>query len=746
MSLRSEYGPKVQVFLDASATQVALAFLIVLSISLVFIDTLVLSPRWHSFFVSLSFGVDLLFCGEMILRWSFEKKENRDWRLVLDTLAVFPSILGVLGGLGFLGTLRPQALQRLRFIRLIRLLRLVRLGNVMARQCDSMAHYIGEGLRENLIIVISLVMIFFFGALGIRLVEPQVESFADALWYSLFTLMAGEPISLDPVTPEGRFVTILVMLGGFTLFALFTGVVSALVIQRLRTGFHVGSLERHRIQGHIILCGWNSLGKTLVRELLTKAQDVAVVLVAKREEPDLGEALPDRKRFFFYPEDYSVSDTLEKVRLLHARGAVVLADDAEERSDQDRDVRSILTALTLEKASGEGNIQTCVELLEKTPEKVEVLKMAGVEDIFEGRSYTARLLAHGAHASGLISFFDELFTSHRGCEFSRLSSAGYEGRSYLEVLKELKASEDMLLLALVSRKDPNAVLVNPSPDYRIAGEEDFVVIERRNADVEEFSRPFERKEMVPGEGHVVLCGWNRGVPLLLHELHCNRHTRRGTLTLVAEIDPREHLKECTNLVFLQGDWTLPGVLKKAGALEASTVVFLADESLPRNAQDRDARSILGALTLRRMAGKKRPTFIVELIREDARREQLLRDEGISEVVVREKYVGHLAAHFILTPGLAQLINELLTSNVRNEFRKVPVPQAFWNLPYGSLLLERKKSVGDLVLAVERREGEKGKIVVNPSEDFVLLPSDWLFVIAPAEEEDSDLLRQEFSGV
>ena len=186
MSLRSNMTLKVQAFLDSPSTQMSLALLIVLSISLVFIDTLVLSPGWNSFLVSLSFGVDLLFCGEILLRWSFEKKENRDWRLFLDTVAVFPSFLGVLGGLGFLGTLRPQALQRLRFIRLIRLLRLVRLGNVMARQCDAMAHSIGEGLRENLIIVISLLMIFFFGALGIRLVEPQVDSFADALWYSLF--------------------------------------------------------------------------------------------------------------------------------------------------------------------------------------------------------------------------------------------------------------------------------------------------------------------------------------------------------------------------------------------------------------------------------------------------------------------------------------------------------------------------------------------------------------------------------
>jgi hypothetical protein len=49
-------------------------------------------------------------------------------------------------------------------------------------------------------------------------------------------------------------------------------------------------------------------------------------------------------------------------------------------------------------------------------------------------------------------------------------------------------------------------------------------------------------------------------------------------------------------------------------------------------------------------------------------------------------------------------------------------------------VERKRDAGELVLAVERREGEKGKIFVNPPEDFLLIPSDWMFVIAPAEEK------------
>ena len=42
------------------------------------------------------------------------------------------------------------------------------------------------------------------------------------------------------------------------------------------------------------------------------------------------------------------------------------------------------------------------------------------------------------------------------------------------------------------------MLVNPPPEHPISGEEDFVVIERRNAEVEEFSRPFGGKEMESG--------------------------------------------------------------------------------------------------------------------------------------------------------------------------------------------------------------------------------------------------------
>jgi len=721
---------KIQSLLDASGTQVFLGILIILSIVLVFLDFETFSPEWKEIFCSLSFGVDVLFCIEISLRWFFEKKENRGWRLLLDTLAVFPSFLNVFGGIGCFAALGAQRFQSLRMIRLIRLLRLVRLGHVMARQCEAAAYYISESLRENVIILISLLMIFFFGALGIRLVEPQVENLPSALWYSLFTLMAGEPISFNPTTPEGRLVTLLVMLGGFTLFAVFTGVVSALVIERLRAGFHVGSLEQQHVQRHIIICGWNSSGKTLVRELMAKTRDAAVVLVSKREEPDLSDVLLDKRRFFFFPEDYSVSDTLEKVRLPYARGAVVLADDGEERSDQDRDARSILTALTLEKASGNGNIQTCVELLEKTPEKMEVLKMARVEDIFEGRAYIARLLAHGAHASGLISFFDELFTSRRGCEFSRISSEGYEGWSYLEVLKDLKNRRDSLLLALVSRENPGDVVVNPDSAYRISDKKDCIVIERSTEGGKNSSRPLEKEVGVSEKKHVVLCGWNREAPLLLQELQCNCYTRHWAFTVVAETPPREMPEGCESVRFLPGDWTLPVILKEAGAPEASSVLFLADESVPRRDQDRDARSILGALTLRRMVGNASPTFIVELIREDPRREQLLRDEGISEVVVREKYVGNLAAHFLVTPGLAGVVSELLTSNDRNEFRKVRIPRKFSDLSYAALLAERKAEAGELVVALERRNAETSEVFVNPPADFRLASSDSLFLVAP----------------
>ncbi len=64
--------------------------------------------------------------------------------------------------------------------------------------------------------------------------SPAFSAFNDSFWWSLFSLMSGEPVGATPSSTMGRIITAVVMVAGFTLFAMFTGVISAVMVSRLR--------------------------------------------------------------------------------------------------------------------------------------------------------------------------------------------------------------------------------------------------------------------------------------------------------------------------------------------------------------------------------------------------------------------------------------------------------------------------------------------------------------------------------
>jgi hypothetical protein len=47
----------------------------------------------------------------------------------------------------------------------------------------------------------------------------QINYFREALWWSFFTLVFGEPIGGEAQTDAGRFVTLIVIIVGLTMFA-----------------------------------------------------------------------------------------------------------------------------------------------------------------------------------------------------------------------------------------------------------------------------------------------------------------------------------------------------------------------------------------------------------------------------------------------------------------------------------------------------------------------------------------------
>lgn len=431
-------------------TDVTVAALIVLSVVFTVFETSCEEGSAEQFrYFLIETVITGIFVIELSLRWYAAKSTrlffSEYW---IDVLSIIPLV-------------RP-----LRILRILRIARLVRVGVIFTRRGRRMAQVIHEGLIENLMVFGVLLGFLLLGAVGMLVAEkgnPGFESFHDSSWWSLFTLMAGEPVGANPSTHAGRVITAMVMIGGFTLFAMFTGVISAIMVTRLRNHWEARDMELHELRNHTIICGWNRSAIVIIQEIQSdpRSANTPIVLVAELEEPPAFSSWGCRTELLYFVRgDYTSTAVLQKAGLEYAAATVLLADKSLSRTDQDRDARTLLAALTIEKLRP--GIFTCAELLRR--ENIEHLSMAKVEEIVIGDEYMGHLIAHSSRTRGVIKIVDELLTASRGNQFYKLAvPPELAGRTFFEALVELKKTRNSILMAVESSGDDGAKVLKTNP-------------------------------------------------------------------------------------------------------------------------------------------------------------------------------------------------------------------------------------------------------------------------------------------
>ena len=321
-----------------------------------------------------------LFIVELLCRYWVAQSKGRFFRNYwLDIIAVIPYF------------------RAFRVLRVLRLLRLLRMGVLMHRRLQAISAGLAAGLGAQLGILLALGFVVLAGGLSLYFIEKEeaasgLDSLGQSFWYSFFTLIAGEPVGGDPQTTTGKFITALVVLGGLTMFAVFTGVVSAVMVQKLKMGMEVKELDISELRKHIVICGWNRSGHLIVKEIHSspRLSGIPIVIVAEfTETPALELKDVDSSRIYFHKGDFTRLDVLEEVGIQHASNGILLSDDSIQRSDQDRDARTVLAALTIEKLNPK--IFTCAQLLDRR-NNVQ-LQVAGVEDVVIGDELSGHLIA-----------------------------------------------------------------------------------------------------------------------------------------------------------------------------------------------------------------------------------------------------------------------------------------------------------------------------------------------------------------
>lgn len=458
---------RVNRFLHAPGTELVFIILILLSVILVFVEvgSTPDSPGYMRL-RHLQTGLTAIFWLELGTRYWAARNKARFFRHYwFDLLAVFPF---------------PYRFPVLRLLRLLRLLRVsILVNHNLARFSSSLA--LGLGAQVGLLATLGVIVLS--GALGLYLIEssqnPDLDSLGKTIWWSLFMLIGAEPIGGEPETAVGKALTLMLMLGGLTLFAVVTGLVSATMVQRLRSavGFHM--IELDELTGHTVICGWNRNGVHVVEELLMdpEIEDNVIVIVAEfTETPEKALQHLNLSQLYCYTGDYTRIDVLETIRIIHASRAILLADSSRPRSDQDIDARTVLAALTIEKLNPA--VYTCAQLLDRQNDVQ--LKVAGVDDVIVSDEIASHMIASSARTQGSVDVLAELLTVQVGNQIYKLPvPVSWVDLPFWQAVDRLKQRQDALIIALEIGHPKRHTLVNPPASYRLAYKDQMVVIARK---------------------------------------------------------------------------------------------------------------------------------------------------------------------------------------------------------------------------------------------------------------------------
>lgn len=422
-------------FINHPVTDFVVMLMILVSVVLLVFEETMLIPS-DSWILLASDAVTGLFAIELSCRFWVAKKKSRFFRRYWpDLLALLP-------------LLRP--LRFVRFFRLFRLFRLFQLGLLMDRRISLLRGVVRVNFYFLWILMVLTVILVIGSAVMAFLFEQHVGAeFADLsenLWWATYTIIAGEPVGGIPTTQSGRALLVAMMLSGMGLFAIFTGMVSATMIDRLQGAERLGELDIEELEGHIVVCGWNDGGHALIAELTVddELRGLPILLVNEREEqPDLEETGVRPDLVYHFSGDFTQIGVLKDAGVERAARAVVLADNTRNHVDADRDARSVLAALTIERLNKD--IYCVVELLASGAE--QHLRFAGVEAFIMRNDLSGRALASACRHPNLMEVMMNLLTLRRGETMHRLPGPK-QPMPFGELLGVLKAEQNALLIGV----------------------------------------------------------------------------------------------------------------------------------------------------------------------------------------------------------------------------------------------------------------------------------------------------------
>lgn len=206
---------------------IILIVLIVLSIIIVMIESdNRLLPQTKEWIMMAEWTVTILFSIEYMLRiWVIDKPRNYIFSFfgVIDLLSILPTYIGFF----FAGTQMLIVLRSLRLLRIFRVLKLTR----YVKEASILWSALAAGRNKiGVFLFVVLILITILGTVMYMIENPVNEGFRsipESIYWAVVTLTTVGYGDIAPVTTLGKFVAGFIMITGYAIIAVPTGIVTS---------------------------------------------------------------------------------------------------------------------------------------------------------------------------------------------------------------------------------------------------------------------------------------------------------------------------------------------------------------------------------------------------------------------------------------------------------------------------------------------------------------------------------------
>lgn len=208
------------------AFDVILIIFIVLSILMVILESV---PSYHAkygnFFLIAEWIITIFFTIEYVLRiWIIDRPARYIFSFygIIDLLSILPSFLGLYFN-------RTHGLVVIRGLRLLRIFRILKLNRYTTASTILVRSLKASSTKISVFLLAVVMVVVIIGTL-MYLIEGEQSGFTSipiGIYWSIVTLTTVGYGDISPVTPLGQFLASVVMILGYGIIAVPTGIVTA---------------------------------------------------------------------------------------------------------------------------------------------------------------------------------------------------------------------------------------------------------------------------------------------------------------------------------------------------------------------------------------------------------------------------------------------------------------------------------------------------------------------------------------